>query len=232
MKLTSALCLLTWAAMAVVAPASASPLAQRVAEAYGVRHFDQIDAIRYTFNIEKGDVHVARSWVWEPKARRVTYHGKGAAGDTITYSYEQSKVDTTQADMKFVDARFVNDQYWFLYPFHLTWDTMATITEAEADSLPDHSGVARHLTVTYPKDGGYSPGDVYELFLGADDRITHWIFRPGGSTEQRLVFTWGGNRQVGPITVATEHSSPDGAFKLYFSDVAVRLKGHQDWITQ
>ena len=210
---------------------SAPALAEQVAKAYGIDRFDTIDAIKFTFNIQKGDVHVKREWTWEPGTHKVSFHGKGAAGDTITFTYDQSMVDTTNADMKFVDPRFVNDQYWFLFPFHLKWDDMATIEATGQDSLPMGSGMADHLVVSYPKAGGYSPGDMYELFIGPDHMITHWIFRPGGSTTDQLPFSWSGNRTVGPIVVSTEHLSPDGSFHLYFTDVAVRLKGKSEWIS-
>ena len=40
---------------------------------YGVDSFAQIDAIRYTFNIQFPAVNASRSWVWEPKTGRVSY---------------------------------------------------------------------------------------------------------------------------------------------------------------
>ena len=231
MRMTPVLLALPFVFMLGVRPApSAPPLAEKVAKAYGVDKFDTIDAIKFTFNIQKGDVHVKREWTWEPLTRKVTFHGKGASGDTMTYSYDQSAVDTTNVDMKFVDPRFVNDQYWLLFPFHLKWDDMAKIEATGQDSLPMGSGMAERLVVSYPQAGGYSPGDVYELFVGPDQMITHWIFRPGGSTTDQLPFSWSGNVKVGPITVSTDHLSPDGSFHLYFTDVAVRLKGKSEWI--
>jgi len=34
---------------------------------YGIDSFGQIDAIRYTFNIQFPAVNASRSWVWEPR---------------------------------------------------------------------------------------------------------------------------------------------------------------------
>jgi hypothetical protein len=28
-----------------------------------------------------------------------------------------------------IDANFLNDQYWLLLPFHVIWDTRATMTD-------------------------------------------------------------------------------------------------------
>src|SRR6202035_1915557 len=43
---------------------------------YGLESFGQIEAIRYTFNVEAPGLNVSRSWTWEPKTDQVTYEGK------------------------------------------------------------------------------------------------------------------------------------------------------------
>src|SRR2546430_12340267 len=35
-----------------------------------------------------------------------------------------------------VDPGFFNDQYWLLFPFHLVWDTGATVEDAGMQKLP------------------------------------------------------------------------------------------------
>jgi len=42
------------------------PILEKLAKAYGLDSFGQIEAIRYTFNAELGERDVARSWTWEP----------------------------------------------------------------------------------------------------------------------------------------------------------------------
>ena len=49
-----------------------SPIADQIAKTYGLDSFDQIEGIRYTFNLDLGKIKVSRSWVWEPKARSPT----------------------------------------------------------------------------------------------------------------------------------------------------------------
>ena len=53
-------------------------ISEEIAKAYGLDSFGQIEQIRYTFNIDSPalKLKVARSWVWEPKADRVSYDGK------------------------------------------------------------------------------------------------------------------------------------------------------------
>src|SRR5437868_14177877 len=50
--------------------------AERIAKAYGLDSFDQVDAIRYTWNAQFPGVNVSRSWVWEPKTNQVSYDGQ------------------------------------------------------------------------------------------------------------------------------------------------------------
>ena len=52
------------------------PAAEKIAQAYGIDSFGQIDAVRSTFNIDFPGLKVAQSWIWEPKADRVTYEEK------------------------------------------------------------------------------------------------------------------------------------------------------------
>jgi hypothetical protein len=43
------------------------PIAEQIARTYGLDSFDQIEAIRYTFDAQFLGVNVSRSWVWKPK---------------------------------------------------------------------------------------------------------------------------------------------------------------------
>ena len=91
-------------------------------------------------------------------------------------------------------------------------------------------GSATRLIVTYPPTGGYTPGDVYELFVDKDHKVTHWIYRRGGSPKPTRITTWEDNKQLGPLTVSMNHTGSDGKFRLYFTDVAVKLTGSDQWI--
>ena len=43
------------------------PAAEGLAKAYGLDSFEQIDAIRSTFNIDFPGLKISQSWIWEPK---------------------------------------------------------------------------------------------------------------------------------------------------------------------
>jgi hypothetical protein len=78
-------------------------------------------------------------------------------------------------------------------------------------------------------DGGYAPGDVYELFVGEDDRIIQWAYRHGGAAKLRLVATWKENRHLGPLVVSLNHRCPERDIHVWFADVAVKLAGSEGW---
>ncbi len=46
-------------------------------------------------------------------------------------------------------------------------------------SLPIGAGQAKRMVVKYPANEGYTPGDVYELFIDGSGRIVQWILSPG-----------------------------------------------------
>jgi hypothetical protein len=131
--------------------------------------------------------------------------------------------------LKKVDAAFINDQYWLLFPFHLVWDQQTTVADVGRQPMPIGGQTARSVVVTYPPSGGCTPGDVYELFIGPDNRLIQWIYRKGGSIEPTRVATWQDFRKVGPLTLALDHQGPNADFRVRFSDVAVKLKGSDDW---
>ena len=95
------------------------PIAQEVAKTYGLDSFGQIEAIRYTFNIQLTGLNLSRSWEWHPKTDEVTYEGKDKDGKPVKVTYQRSQL-SSQSDMvkNEVDPGFVNDNYWLIFPFH------------------------------------------------------------------------------------------------------------------
>jgi hypothetical protein len=208
---------------------SESPRDQ-LAGAYGVDNFDQIEELRYTFNVKLPDRVVSRTWSWEPKKDRVTFMGTAGQGGTV--AYERSILaGTANEQVKKIDPQFVNDNYWLLFPLRLYWDRSATVMVDEVPmNLPMGTGQAKRMTVKYPANEGYTPGDVYELFIDGDGRIAQWIYRKGGDPKPTRITTWEDYRKVGPLTLSLDHKGPDGVFRVWFTDVAVRLSGNPDWI--
>lgn len=202
-----------------------------LAEAYGVDHAAQVEEMRYTFNVKIGDNVIRRAWSWAPPEDRVAFHGSTEQGGSVTYA--RGALGGQASDhLKKIDAWFINDNYWLIFPWRVCWDRTATVAEDPARaSLPLGGGTARRVTVSYPPSGGYTPGDVYELFLDNSGRIIQWIYRKGGDTKPTRISTWEEYRQLGPMIVSLNRQGPDANFRVWFSDVAVRFKGQKDWVT-
>jgi hypothetical protein len=209
-------------------------ISEQIAKTYGLDSFSQIERIRYTFNADLGTLKLFRTWVWEPKTGRVSYEGKDKAGKPVKLTYLRSQVSSQPAMVKDeIDPAFINDQYWLLFPFHLVWDSGAKVEETGTHQLPLGKGSAKRIVVTYPPEGGYTPGDVWELFVGSDNRIQQWSYHPGGSAKPTAVASWLDYRKAGPLLVSLDHR---GTFKgkpirIIFSDVSVNLVGGSNaWV--
>ncbi len=211
------------------------PIAEQIAKAYGLDSFRQIDSIRYTFNLQFPGVNVSRSWTWQPKTGEVSYEGKDKDGKPVKATYIRSKLDSQPANVKDeIEPAFVNDQYWLVFPFHVYWDASAHVQDMGMQQLPLGKGSDRRVVVKYPPEaGGYTPGDTWELFVGADDHVEEFIYRRGGPKKPSVVIaTWEGYKKAGPLLISTEHrGTADGnPLRLFFSDVSVKMAGSNTWM--
>ena len=116
------------------------PITEQIAKTYGLDSFGQIEAIRYTFNVESPNLTVSRSWEWSPKTDTVSYEGKDKEGKPVKASYQRAKLSSQSDAIKNeIDPAFANDQYWLLLPFHVLWDG-ATATSEGNNKLPVGDG--------------------------------------------------------------------------------------------
>lgn len=211
------------------------PLAEEVAKTFGLDSFNQIEGIRYTFNIEAGGkLAVSRSWTWEPKADRVSFDGKDKAGKPVKVTYVRSQLSSQPDSVKSeVDPSFVNDQYWLLFPLHVVWDTSAKVEDKGKQKLPLGKGSAEELVVTYPTElGGYTPGDTWTLFVGPDKRVQQFVYHRGGSVKPSVVIAaWTDYKKAGPLLIALDHrGTADGKpVRVFFSNVSVKVAGSDNW---
>jgi hypothetical protein len=210
------------------------PIAEQIAKTYGLASFDQIEAIRYTFDAQFLGVNVSRSWVWQPKAGQVSYEGKDKDGKPLKISYVQSQLNGEPANVKDeIDPAFYNDQYNLLFPLHVYWDSSADVKDMGMQTLPLGKGLAKRVVVKYPSDGGYTPGDTWELYVGTDNRVEEFIYHRGGPTPPSVaIATWTGYKKAGPLLISTERrGTADGKpLRVLFSDVSVKLVGSDTWV--
>ncbi|MBC2839063.1 hypothetical protein [Robiginitalea sp. SC105] len=185
----------------------------RLAAAHGYGNWKDVSEIRFTFNVDRDTSHYERSWIWNPAENRVT---RITATDTLTFL--RSAVDSTLMD---ADAGFVNDKYWLLAPYQWMWDRNSFEWEMEEGAQAPISGkIMPKLTIVYGNEGGYTPGDAYDFYIGEDSLVAEWVFRRGNQPEPNLAATWEGYQTKNGLKISTMHQNPQG-FKLYFTNVEV-----------
>jgi hypothetical protein len=209
------------------------PIAEQMAKTYGLDSFGQIQTIRYTWNAGLPGAQLSHKWEWSPKSDTVSYEGKDKEGKPVKVTYQRSEL-AGQSDVikNEIDPAFINDQYWLILPLHVAWDG-ATVTDEGAHKLPLGDASAERIVVKYPSEGGYDPGDTWDLYVGADKRIEEIAYHRGGTKPPKLVIaTWADHKKAGPLLVSTDHRGTfDGKpLRISISDVSVKLTGSDNWI--
>ena len=221
-------------ALPMASRAQDTPIAQQVAKTFGIDSFGQIETMRYTWNVEFPDGRkIANKWEWSPKTDTVSYEGKDKAGNPVKVTYQRSKLDS-QSDVvkKEIDPQFANDQYWVLLPFHLVWDGAAATDDGQ-QKLPIGDGSAQRIAMKYPSEGGYQPGDTWDLYIGPDKRIEEITYQRGAPNPPHLVSAkYADYKKAGPLLISTDHPGiVDGkSFRLTLTDVSVKLTGSDKWV--
>ena len=212
------------------------PIIDKIAKAYGLDSYDKIEAVRYTWNVDiPGLFKASHKWEWEPKTGKISFETTGKDGKPVKVSYDSNQLASQPDQVKNeVVPAFVNDNYWFIFPFHAYWDKSAAITNEGMKKLPIGAGSATLVSVKYPKEaGGFTPGDTWDLYVGPDNRVKQFVYHRGGNKPPLLVTaTWTGYKKAGPLLVSTEHrGNADGKpLHLWITDVAVKLTGSDKWM--
>jgi predicted nuclease of predicted toxin-antitoxin system len=163
--------------------------------------------------VNPGEKEFARIWSWQPKSKTVSLI---SATDTITYN--RAKVTE---EFVSTDKAFVNDSFWFSFPFHLVWDEI-TVEELGQTTSPILQKEAFKIKINYPQEGGYTPGDSYEIYIDDNHNILEWTYHPKGQEEPALGNTFENQKTFNGIKIDTEHSNPEKGFQLNFRDVVIK----------
>src|ERR1700731_5305487 len=87
------------------------PEVEQLAKTYGLDSYGQIDAARYTFNLDLPALkaNLSRTWTWEPKTGQVTYETKDKDGKPGKVTYNRSQLNSAPANVKDeIEPAFVN----------------------------------------------------------------------------------------------------------------------------
>jgi hypothetical protein len=218
----------TSAVLALAVSAFAGPqdrsLPALVAKACGADSFAAVEQLRFTFNVQSGETHTSRAWVWDVRNGQVSLQAGGGLGVPVTYRRSDLSSSSTDTIRK-VDAWFVNDQYWLLFPLHLVWDTGTSISVEKGVRLPYGEGLAARITVAYPSSGGYTPGDAYDLYVDERYRVVQWVYHRAGVASATRAARWEDYRRVGPLLLSLDRPGTSGDFRVWFTDVALKTAG-------
>jgi len=146
-----------------------APILEQIAKTYGIDSWDQIQAIRYTWNAEiPGLFKVSHAWEWEPKTGKISYEGKDKEGKPVKVTYMSSELNSQPDNVKNeVEPAFVNDNYWLLFPFHAYWDTSATVTDKGMQKLPIGAGSAQLVSVGIPRKPAATRAAILGISMSA-----------------------------------------------------------------
>jgi|AntDeeMinimDraft_5_1070356.scaffolds.fasta_scaffold00891_4 hypothetical protein len=192
------------------------PDMKKIAMANGYDNWDSIKKVNFTFNVDRGEKsHFERSWEWWPKENKVKMTSKV---DTVTYNRD----DKMDADAKKADKNFINDKYWLLFPFQLVWDKGFSKTIKKNVKAPISGKKMKEMIIAYNNKDGYTPGDMYKIYVDKDNMIQEWSYHPEGQRDPKMITTWEDYQQENGITYAKNHNGKDGKTKLYFSGVSFK----------
>lgn len=183
--------------------------AEKIANAHGYQNWKNVSEIAFTFNGK-------RSWKWQPKTNAVSF-----IQDTIKVSYNRAKIDSTVTK---IDPAFVNDKFWLLIPFQLVWDESASISKTVKAEAPISKTEMNKITLLYGNEGGYTPGDAYDIYFGDDYMIKEWAFRKGNKPEAGLINTFENYQDFSGIKLALDHKKAEDDWNLQLSNIEVVLK--------
>ena len=189
--------------------------AKLIAYENGLKAWDEVSEINFTFNVDREESHFERSFIWRPKSGDVVYM---TSNDTVVFN-RNLEMDSLQIR---ADKAFINDKYWLLAPFHLVWDHGKTLSEKANQLAPISKDTLDMITVTYGEEGGYTPGDAYDLYFGKDLIIKEWVFRKGNDSVPTMATTWEDYKDFNGLNIATMHQDSTGSFKLYFTNISVK----------
>lgn len=193
-------------------------IGEKIAFANGIENFDKVRMLEFVFNVQRDTAKASqRHWQWFPETNEVVF-----VTDTANVRFKRN--DTTTTELKKLNARFTNDEYWLVFPYHLVWDKGMQLLDSNLQTSPI-SGVKNHkVTVKYNNSDGFTPGDVYDIYVDKDFQINEWAYHHAASAEPSLMTTWIDYKDYNGLKLASDHRSKDGKFRIWFTGIQVIVK--------
>lgn len=191
--------------------------AELIALAHGYDQWAKVTEIDFTFSVDRDTIKGAgRSWTWRPQQDSVFLK----MPDQMV-KYNRRNIDSISIN---ADRAFINDKFWLLIPFQLVWDKGTSISEPSTSAAPISGTSLNMITLTYSNEGGYTPGDAYDIYYDDSYVIKEWTFRRGNDSIPTLSTTFEDYEDFNGLKIATSHKREDGSFNLKFRDVNVSME--------
>jgi len=189
--------------------------AEKIANAHGFKNWDKVTSFEFTFGGNDSVPNSGRSWIWNPKTNDITL-----VRNSDTTNYNRNSMDSIAINS---DRAFINDKYWALVPFQLVWDEV-TYSEKIDVLAPVSNSKMNKLTITYPSEGGYTPGDAYDIYYDKDFIIREWSFRKGNAAEPSISNTFENYATFNGIKIAKEHKRSESDRNLLIRNIKIEIE--------
>lgn len=210
-------CAIAAVAMAAVHPlvaeqGDATGIVDTIAAKAGMSDLSLCKEIRFTYSARSSEGSVRHQWQWFPGTDDVIYTGKDPSGKkgTVTYSRKALADLRKEAQVHIVDAWFVNDIYWLLFPYFLKTDPQKRMTRNSSAVMPLSGKWATGITVEYYKPDVRRPGSKFDIFVDSSYQIQEWVVYPYESNRAIAANKWVNYRRAGPFTLSFDRLSKNG----------------------
>jgi hypothetical protein len=195
--------------------ASDSTTVDKIASRAGYANWDKVKELAFTFNVgNMGSTVLSREWTWNPQTGDVLMI---AVPDTVRYNRLKA-MNTLQIA---ADKHFINDSYWLLAAFKFKTDQGTTTTEKSKVLAPISKDTLNMFTVTYGNNGGYTPGDAYDMYYDKNYDIKEWVFRKGNDPKPSLMTTFENIETHSGLRMPTDYRLPDRMSRINFTNIKV-----------
>ena len=191
-------------------------VAEKIADAHGYENWKNVKSFQFRFGGKIEDSTSGRAWIWYPKTNDITLLRGGE-----TTKYNRNSMDSIALK---ADRAFINDKFWALIPFQLIWDEGITISEPEKIKSPVKQQDLNKIILTYSNEGGYTPGDAYDIYYDDDYIIREWSFRRGNAPEPSMSNTFENYTDYSGIKLAQDHIMAETDRNLLVRNIKVELQ--------
>jgi hypothetical protein len=191
-------------------------ISEKIANAHGYQNWKNVKTFQFTFGGKIEDSSSGRTWNWNPKTNDVKLDRNGK-----TTEYNRNNMDSIALK---ADRAFINDKFWTLIPFQLIWDEGTTISEPIKQASPISKKQLNKITLTYSNDGGYTPGDAYDIYYDNVYIIREWSYRKGNADKPSLSNTFENYRDINGLKIAEHHKIFGSDRNLLIRNIKVELE--------